>query len=295
MKQRGASILSVVIPAYNNASTLPEAIASVRSQVGPRREIIVVDDGSADATSEVLDGLAGPDLRVIRQENGGPGAARNTGIAAATGEWVALLDADDIWLSMKLRTQFAALERQPNARFSFAGQVVRLPDGTEQAHECRPARKSLFVDLLKGNRLATSTALVRRDCFAKVGVFDSGLRTGEDWDMWLRLAAVFDGALVPQPLEIYRRPADSGKYALELLERCVNRVLERVFSDSRIAGLHPELARMRGPVYAWQQSVLAKSYFRHGRFYRSACRALAAVAAHPTGVRCLLPKATAPW
>ena len=288
-------VMSVVIPAYNNASTLAEAIASVRSQSRPCYEIIVVDDGSTDTTCKVADDLAGAELRLIRQHHGGPGAARNTGINAARGEWIALLDADDLWLPGKLEVQLAALRRSPEARFSFAGQVVRRPDGSERAHECPLPRKSLFIDLLKGNRLPTSTALIRRDCFADAGLFDTSLRTGEDWDMWLRLAALFSGVLVSQPLEIYRASADCNKYSVELLERCKNRVLERLFTDSRIAALHPELAGLRRRVYAWHHAVLAKSYFRYGRFYRSSRRALTAIGSHPLGVRCLFPKAAAPW
>ncbi len=212
MNRSEAPVLSVVIPAYNDANTLPEAIASVRSQAGPCREIIVVDDESSDATSQVLDDLAGPDLSVIRQQNGGAGAARNAGIVAARGKWIALLDADDLWLPTKLEVQFAALRRRPDARFCFVGQTIRLPDGTEQANEWALPRHSLFIDLLSGNRLNTSTAVVRRDCFTESGFFDTTLRTGEDWDMWLRLAALFHSVLVPQPLVVYRKSADCKKY-----------------------------------------------------------------------------------
>jgi glycosyltransferase involved in cell wall biosynthesis len=295
MNRSGAPLLSVVIPAYNNAGTLAEAIASVRSQAGPCREIIVVDDGSSDATAQIYNELDGPDLRLIRQLNVGPGAARNRGIAAARGEWIALLDADDVWLPAKLEVQFVQLEQAPEARFCFAGHVVRMPDGTEHLHECRLPERSIFIDLLKGNRLPTSTAVVRRDCFAEAGLFDTTLRTGEDWDMWLRLTAMFQGVLVPQPMEVYRKSANSQKYPVELLDRCTNRVLDRLFSNSRIAALHPELAGLRRRVYGWHHSVLAKSYYQHRRFYRSGRRALSAIQMHPSGALCLLPKATAPW
>jgi glycosyltransferase involved in cell wall biosynthesis len=295
MNRSDPKLISVVIPAYNNANTLPDAVASVRSQAGPPREIIVVDDGSADQTVRILGDLAGPDLRIIQQPNGGPGAARNAGIRAAQGEWIALLDADDLWLPTKLSVQRAALEKNPSARFCFAGQVIRMPDGTEQIHECPRPQHSLFIDLLKGNRLPTSTAFIHRDCFARAGLFDTELRTGEDWDMWLRLAAHFPGILVSQPLEVYRKSGDTHKYSVELLERCKNRVLDRIFSDATLLALYPELARLKKRVYAWHQAVLAKSYFRYGRFGRSGTRAIAAIGTHPLGMRCLLPKATAPW
>lgn len=295
MKRPGVPELSVVIPVYNNADTVSEAIASVRSQADPCRDIIVVDDGSSDATPLVLDHLIGPDLRVIRQQNAGPAAARNTGIAMARGEWIAFHDADDIWLPTKLKAQFAALRASPDARFCFTGLRMRLPDGTEFTRECSMPRQSLFINLLNGNRLATPTALIRRDCFAEVGLFDPVLRTGEDWDMWLRLAAFFEGVLIRQPLVLVQRSADPSKYSVELLERCQNRVLHRLFSNPRIVELYPELPGLRGRVYAWHHSVLAKSYFRHKRFYRSGRRAFAAIRSHPSAVRCLLPRAAAPW
>jgi glycosyltransferase involved in cell wall biosynthesis len=286
---------SVVIPTYNNASTLSQAIASVRGQVGPCGDILVVDDGSSDATPRVLEDLAGPDLRVIRQQNGGPAAARNTGVAAARGEWIAFHDADDLWLPTKLAVQFAALRTRPDARFCFTGMIIRLADGTELTRECDLPRRSLFIDLLKGNRLATPTALIHRDCFTEVGLFDPVLRTGEDWDMWLRLAAFFEGVLIPQPLVLVRRSVDPNKYSVELLEKCKDRVLDRLFSNPRIAELYPELPGFRRRVDAWHHSVLAKSYFRHRFFSRYGHRALTAIRSHPSGVRCLLPKAAAPW
>ena len=119
MNRSNVPVLSVVIPAYNNASTLAEAIASVRSQDVPCPEIIVVDDGSSDATNQVIDDLAGHDLRLIRQPNGGPGAARNTGITAARGEWIAFLDGDDLWLPSKLELQLAAIWKDPNVALLF--------------------------------------------------------------------------------------------------------------------------------------------------------------------------------
>jgi glycosyltransferase involved in cell wall biosynthesis len=295
MKRPDFPKLSVVIPVYNNADTVSEAIASVRSQAGPCRDIIVVDDGSSDATPQVLDDLIGPDLTVIRQQNAGPAAARNMGIALARGEWIAFHDADDLWLPAKLEAQFAALRRSPDARFCFTGMIMRLPDGTEFTRECSMPRRSLFIDLLKGNRLGTPTALIRRDCFTEVGLFDSVLRTGEDWDMWLRLAAFFEGVLICKPLVLMQRSADPNKYSVELLERCQNRMLHRLFSNPRIVELYPELPGLRRRVYAWHHSVLAKSYFRQKRLYRSGCRAFAAIRSHPSAVRCLLPSAGAPW
>ncbi len=255
----------------------------------------MVDDGSSDATSEVLKKLAGP--RPVchsprkRRSRRSPEHRDRRG----TGQVDPLLDADDLWLPTKLEVQLAALGKCPLARFCFGGEIVRRPDGTEHTRECPLPPHSLFIHLLSGNWLTTSTAVIRRDCFGESGFFDTALRTGEDWDMWLRLAALFPSVLVPQPLVVYRRSIDCNKYPVALLERCTRRVLDRLFSDSRIAGLHPELAGLRRPVYAWHHSVLAKSYFRHRHYYRAGGRALTAIRSHSSGVRCLLPKATVPW
>lgn len=277
--------VSVVIPTYNLAQFLPEAVASVRAQQWPGLEIIVVDDGSTDGTPEILERLAREGgLRWFRQENAGAAAARNRGIQEASGSWVAFLDADDFWLPGKLAAQFEALERKPSAAFSYTDVLVRREDGSEGELACPRAERTLFEKLLSGNVFATPTALVRRDCFEEVGLFDPSLRTGEDWDMWLRLSSHFESAYVERPLTLCR-VVGYAKFPPATHERCTMRVLERLFACRHIESRWPSVASKRAAVYAWHYTVLAKTYLRHGSradFVRLSLRALAS---HPSAVR----------
>lgn len=279
--------VSVVIPTYNLAPFLPGAVASVREQGWPDVEIIIVDDGSTDDTPEVLERLARErGVRWFRQENAGASSARNRGILEARKEWVAFLDADDFWLAGKLAVQFEALERNPSARFSFAEQRLRFEDGSEVDQNSRITDTPLLPQLLVGNLFATPTAIVRRDCFDEVGLFDTSLRTGEDWDMWMRLAAHYEAARVARPL-VTVRAASYMKFPVEVMENCTLLVLERLFACKHVARAWPDVMRKREAVYAWHYAVLARTYLRWRRpapFFRLALRA---VASHPTALRYL--------
>jgi glycosyltransferase involved in cell wall biosynthesis len=163
--------VSAIIPAYNSAGFIGDTIQSVLAQTRPVDEIIVVDDGSSDNTAEVV--ASYPRVRVIRRANGGPGGARNTGIAAASGEWIALLDHDDIWDSGKSETQLQC-----------------AVDGMVAVIHASPHDPVDFNSLWKRRaRVAPSSALVRREALLRVGGFDENrsIMGVEDLDLWLRL------------------------------------------------------------------------------------------------------------
>ena len=286
--QAARPTVSVVIPTYNLAPLLPGAVESARAQDWPGLEVIVVDDGSTDGTPAVLERLAAEGVRCFRQENAGAASARNRGIREARGEWVAFLDADDFWLPGKLAAQFEALAARPAAAFSYTDVMVRTADGAESVLPCPGRGRPLLTQLLAGNVFATPSALVRRDCFDEVGLFDPALRTGEDWDMWLRLAAHFECVYVARPLTLCRVTGQT-RFPLPTLEWCTLRVLGRLFACGHVARRLPDVAARRGAVYAWHYSVLAKSYLRRGRpadFCRLAYRALKS---HPSALRFIAP------
>jgi glycosyltransferase involved in cell wall biosynthesis len=287
MRNSSGRGVSVVIPTYNLARFLPEAIASVRAQGWPDIEIIVVDDGSTDDTPDVLESLSREGgVRVFRQENAGASAARNRGIQEARKEWIAFLDADDFWLAGKLAAQFDALEGKPSAAFSYSDQRLRFKDGSERDRASRATDALLLPQMLVGNIFATPTVIVHRDCFDAVGLFDTRLRTGEDWDMWMRLAAHYESARVARPL-VTVRVAGRVKFPLKVMERCTLLVLERLFACPHVAREWPEILAKRSAVYAWHYSVLARSYL-HGRQLADFCRlAYRAVASHPRALRYL--------
>ncbi len=175
----GADV-SVIVPAYNAQATLAAALRSALQQSLIPLEVLVVDDGSADGTAAVAETF-GSKVRLIRQPNGGPGSARNTGIRAARGNWIGLLDADDTWLPTKLERQLAL---DDDARI---GIIACLSDKPGQA--CPP--EIGFDQLWNNNLLVNSTVLLRRAAWEAAGSYDEAraLISVEDYNLWLRIAA----------------------------------------------------------------------------------------------------------
>jgi glycosyltransferase involved in cell wall biosynthesis len=157
------STLSVVIPAYNREAYLGEAIASVLAQTYPVDEIIVVDDGSTDRTAAIARSYGQP-VRCISQENQGTGAARNTGLNAARGSLIALLDSDDLWLERKLERQAAYLQANPGTDLVFCQMRPFV------SPEIDPAQASKF-DLREIAACNAQALLARREAFARAGAF----------------------------------------------------------------------------------------------------------------------------
>lgn len=191
-------LVSVIIPAYNCARYLPAAIQSVLEQTYPCVEIVVVDDGSTDETQDILSRYS--NVIAIQQSNGGLSHARNQGIRRAGGEYIALLDGDDIWPETKLAEQVELMKIHPEVGVLF-GDARRFADNgwTELTLFTRYrlndeffASDFLVIDALKKllymNFIPVGTALVRKKCLVEAGLFDENFRRVEDWDMWLRVA-----------------------------------------------------------------------------------------------------------
>ena len=170
--------ISAVIPAYNAASFVCRAIDSALVQTIPPCEVIVVDDGSSDATARVV-GNYGSRVRLLRQKNGGPGAARNFGVRECQGDWVALLDADDEWLPHKLERQAGFIGD------SKVGVVHSSIKGSDQVPD-----RATFDRLWTRNCIANSSALIRRTAWESVGGCDEdrSIISVEDYNLWLRIA-----------------------------------------------------------------------------------------------------------
>jgi glycosyltransferase involved in cell wall biosynthesis len=172
--------VSVIMPAYNTAAFIPDAVESIRRQAYPRLELIIVDDGSTDGTAEVSKGLTGLSVQYVYQPNGGPAQARNHGLRLARGQVIAFLDADDLWPADRLSCQLPYLERDPLTdvvlgRIQCFHSMPRA-DGGSEMQICSPA----FV------LLSPTTALFRRRVFERVGGFDEAMRYGEDTDWFMR-------------------------------------------------------------------------------------------------------------
>jgi glycosyltransferase involved in cell wall biosynthesis len=275
--------ISVVIPVFNSAPVLERAIRSVRAQAGFDLEIIVVDDGSTDDSIAVLQSIAAGDMKVLGQPNAGPGAARNAGIRASRGEWIAFLDADDCWLPGKLDAQMAALAEDPQRAFSYSDYYVRDSRGLERIQKAPATQATLLEDLLPGPGFMTDSVIVRRTCFDRIGLFDPGLRSGEDWDMWLRLSAEFHGCHVAKPLCVYQLSEQPDRYSAEVMESCTLRVVGRVLSNPAVLRHWPSIVKSRRRIFAWHCSVLAKTYWSRKRLAPFLRLALTSICWHPIG------------
>jgi glycosyltransferase involved in cell wall biosynthesis len=212
-------LVSAVIPVRDGERFLAEAIASIRAQDHAAIEIIVVDDGSRDGSAAVAAGLGG--VRVIRQENAGPAAARNAGIAAARGDVLGFLDADDLWTPGRLAPMLARLAASP-------------PLDVVLGHTRRVAADGSFADTAPPALLPYSigAALYRRRVFERVGLFDPTLRFGEDQDWFLRARELGVAIAVLDEVTEIKRKHDAnmmrGKTLIELnLPTVLKRALDR--------------------------------------------------------------------
>lgn len=208
-RMRGAELepvtISVVIPAYNAASTVADAIGSVLAQTRPPDEIVVVDDGSRDATIDVV-ARFGSAVRLVQQANAGCGSARNTGVRHTQGSWLAFLDADDLWHPTKLERQ---IPETINPRVAVIVCRARNGDGRLLG------RRFTFNDLWQRNDAIVSSSLVRRSAFERAGGFWQE-RACEDYHLWLRLtAAGWEMANVPEDLVVYAPTAHSLSRQIE--------------------------------------------------------------------------------
>jgi glycosyltransferase involved in cell wall biosynthesis len=197
--------VSVIIPSYNRCQSLPRALDSVLAQTRPAEEIIVVDDGSDDGTAAML-ARDYPDLTCLVQDNRGVSAARNAGIRAARGDWIALLDSDDEWLPQKLERQLQALQ-QARRSDSAAPLLVHCDEiWIRKGRRVNPMDKHakaggwIFERCLPLCAISPSAVLMARELLTDVGEFDEDLPACEDYDLWLRICSRYPVLYVDEPL-----------------------------------------------------------------------------------------------
>ena len=197
-------LVSVIIPTYNRGWIIKEAIDSVLAQDYTEFELIVVDDGSTDHTSDVLDSY-GDDIKVLFQKNKGVSAARNRGIAEASGKFIAFLDSDDLWLPQKLTVQIEFFNQTPDALICQTEEVW-IRNGLRVNPKKRHKKPSgmIFNPSLELCLVSPSAVMIRRSLFGRVGKFDETLPACEDYDLWLRISCRFSVHLIDTPLIIKR-------------------------------------------------------------------------------------------
>lgn len=234
MNDRSGPLVSVVIPAHNAAATVRETISSVLRQTFDHFELIVINDGSTDATEQIVADITDSRVQCFSFANAGPSAARNRGMERSTGEFIAFLDADDLWLPGKIAAQVEALQKNPDAAlaFSWSDSIDESGSFLKKGNYVRP-EDPVYEQLIAWNFLDNgSTPMVRRGALQEVGFFDETLRLGEDWDMWLRLAFRYPIVCVPEVHVLYRvrkssassnvKPLAEG--TLEVLRRALDRL-----------------------------------------------------------------------
>jgi len=199
--------VSVIIPTHNRSRLLVKAVESVQRQTYRDFEIIIVDDASEDDTKEIVKGLLNDQVKYIRLDtNHGGSGARNIGINAAKGKYVAFLDDDDFWLPEKLERQVEVMKRSPQVGVVYT-EWLQLENGRTYTYKMKPKyRGNIYKHLLAGNCVpgGGSTVLARRECFQSVGGFDEQLPSCQDWDMWIRLAREYEFDFVALPLIVWR-------------------------------------------------------------------------------------------
>jgi len=258
--------VSVIIPTYNRKAYVKEAIESVLAQTYNDCEIIVVDDGSTDGTGEVLQARYGNRIRYVWQENQGESIARSHGIELARGEFIALLDSDDLWLPGKLARQVLMLGASPGIGMVFCqawiidghGQrIAEAPYGASLGSSDLTLEKLCFQNSISG----PSTTLIRRVVFEQIGGFDPNIHFGEDWDFWLRMALHYQLAFIPEPLACVRRHRGTQSYypspernAQRLADHLT--VLEKAFASW--PGEPSADLRHRAIAYQYAQAFLAE-------------------------------------
>ncbi len=254
---------SVIIPVYNRAAVISRAVESVLAQNRPADEIIVVDDGSEDETVLVLKRYL-PQVKIVRQENKGVSAARNTGIRTATGEWIALLDSDDEWLPKKLEQAERYIQAHPDCKI-FQTEEIWVRNGRRVNPKNKHKKQGGFIykESLPLCIVSPSAVLIKRNLFDKIGFFDETLPVCEDYDLWLRVSRKYKiGLDAHSGIIKYGGHTDQLSTKFWGMDRFRIRAMEKQLSDPQ---LPPELRRWTLTEIISKLIVLISGYEKRGR------------------------------
>jgi glycosyltransferase involved in cell wall biosynthesis len=254
--ERGAPTFSVVMPAHNASATIESSIRSVLLQTVKDFELIVVDDGSSDDTFERATSFNALGVRVIQQDRAGPSGARNAALAHAKGEFVSMIDSDDLWLPRYLEEMGKSLEDEPQAGLAYTDAWV-LDDSTGRIRRTSamayerppvppPAEPREFIRLLVDRNFVFGLATVRRSVIEQVGGYDERLGYGEDFELWLRIVeAGFRAVRVPGTLAIYRKHLRSRTSDLQRAHEGVCTTYRVIVNEHRLDDEARAIARAR--------------------------------------------------
>ena len=248
-------LVSVVLPTYNRSSTLGRAIDSVLDQTFANFELIIVDDGSTDDTTDVLDAYTDPRIRIIKHKNSkGGSAARNTGISESRGKHIAFIDSDDKWIESKLERQLKQIESCTNISAVYTGYYKNHSGYRELGHIPKHGGNIFEAQLARDRVNPTSTVLVKSECFDAVGKFDESLDARQDYEMWLRISKEFNFGYIKDPLVIM----------YEGENRITNNIDDRIQSTLDIIDKYS--MSINNLSESEKRDALATQYFSLGRY-----------------------------
>lgn len=234
---------SVIVPAYNAEAYISETLLSVLQQVDAMFEVIVVNDGSTDRTLEKISEL-GENIKIVDQENLGISAARNAGAAVAEGEFLAFVDADDVWMPEKLKIQDAKMAKgykwSYTNRYNF-GDIGDVPE--LQSDVVSMKEGDIWLSLLHGNFITTSSVVVDRSLFNELGGFRDDMRYCEDWELWIRCAEKNFIGYCADPCVKYRIHSGGLSKNYKAMSAMRNRVITGALSSSRASEMPIECRR----------------------------------------------------
>jgi glycosyltransferase involved in cell wall biosynthesis len=270
--------VTVVIPAYNAMTFLPETLDSVLQQTFTDFEVSIVNDGSTDRIVAWFMTVKDDRVRLISQANQGLSAARNTGIDEARGEYIAFLDADDLWAPTKLEQQVRCLDRDPAVGLVYTW--TRLVDETGKPTGVKydsEVEGNVWQQILVGDIVGSgSSAMVRRDCFDRVGGFDPNLPAAEDFDLWTRIAAQYPVAVVKEFLLDYRQHSSNmSRNHLKMMQAL------RMTFEKRFQSVPLELLYLRNVAYAGMYRGLAWKCMYAGNYRQASDYAQQAILHDP--------------
>lgn len=252
---QSAPLVSVVVATYNMGHYLPHAVQSILAQSHGNVEVLIVDDGSTDDTPDVTARLMAADarVRVHRQPNGGQAKAKNQGIELSRGDYLAFLDADDAWLPDKLEKQLPLFEGRPQVGVVYS--EYQCMDGEGKPLPKPPThlrRGKVSGELLIENFVSFPTAVVRRGCIERLGIFDLTYGMGIDYDLWLRISAHYEFDFVPDPTVRYRIWAGQMSKNYRKRYESAIRIMQR-FLDENPSAVAPRMVRT-----AWAHTYLGR-------------------------------------
>jgi glycosyltransferase involved in cell wall biosynthesis len=273
--------VSVLIPAYNCEATISRAIRSVLAQTFQEFELIIVDDGSQDATLEMINSIIDPRIQVVRHpENLGEAEARNTAVRSASGSFVAFLDSDDEWLPEKLTRQMEVIRSDQEEIVANVSGYFLYDEFDIRRMEIPPQPASWYKHLLMGCGLGPGTTLlVNRDVFEKIGYYDPSLPRYTDWDWLMRFTKLYPLTVTPEPLAVIYR---GSQPRAEVVEKAARLFLDKHLQEFRNFGYYGKRAvgkrylevaiyyyqeGNRSAGWAWFRKAISQSAFQRTGMY----------------------------